>query len=196
VSCGAPPPGLPELSAIARRTAAHSTLVLNDADAALVRDEDGAMPPILRGANTVEITRLAGENWTLIDSSHDGYLPEFGRIHHRKIALAADGLVIAGEDRLENLKRTSKTSGEALLRFHLAPDVTARLSSSGQGVSLDAGSAGVWLFSVDGALVSVEESIIFATFRGRQRTAQLVMPVALDGSPLIWRFTKMRDSAA
>ncbi len=109
--------------------------------------------------------------------------------------MSEDGEVIAGEDRLKAHGR-SRTRPPAFLRFHLAHDVEASLSSSGQGVALDAGSAGVWLFSVQDHRVTLEESVIFATFRGRQRTAQIVVAVPDDGSPIIWRFTKMRTGSA
>jgi uncharacterized heparinase superfamily protein len=194
INCGAPPPGMPELSILARRTAAHSTLTIDDADAAHF-DETSLAAPILKGPKTVDVTRLADEAWTLIDASHDGYKPDFARLHRRKIALSADGTVIAGEDRLERTGRNAPLVRDAVVRFHLAPEIRPNLASSGENVALDAGAAGIWLFSAQGARIYVEESIIFATFRGRQRTTQLVVEVPDDGKPLIWRFTKMRENA-
>jgi uncharacterized heparinase superfamily protein len=196
VSCGAPPAGLPDLAAMARRTSAHSTLIIDDADLAVVDPQSKGPSPILRGTRTVSLARLANENWTLVDASHDGYKAEFGSIHHRKIAMAADGLVLAGEDRLEATKGRQRPPREALLRFHLAPEVRAEATSSGLGAALDAGAAGVWLFSVEEGTVYVEESVVFATFRGRQRSSQLVIPLPADGKPVIWRFTRMRDGSA
>jgi uncharacterized heparinase superfamily protein len=192
VSCGSPPPGLPDLAALARQTAAHSTVSVGQSDAAeFIGGLDG---PILAGARKVELTRLSSEGWTLIDSNHDGYRSRFGLVHRRKIALSADGEVIAGEDRLESVKKGRIKPAEAVIRFHLGPDVRGQLSRSGQGVALDAGVAGLWLFSAENVQIDLEESVIFATFRGRQRTSQIVLPMPQDNAPVIWRFTRMRES--
>ncbi len=67
VSCGSPPPGLPQMAEIARRTAAHSTLEIDGTDTAVALAEPGGA--ILRGAKSVEIARLDSPGWTLIDSA-------------------------------------------------------------------------------------------------------------------------------
>ena len=50
--------------------------------------------------------------------SHDGYQPQFGLIHHRRLFLGADGSDLRGHDRLEG-----KGGKRFAIRFHLHPQV-------------------------------------------------------------------------
>src|SRR5690606_26633969 len=84
-----------------RATAAHSTLVLGDANstAVLINGKLG------QGVGEVEVERrmLAGDSGaaaTRLEASHDGYAGRFGLIHRRILILRDDGTELRGEDLL------------------------------------------------------------------------------------------------
>lgn len=124
-----------------RATAAHSTLVLDDANstAVLLHGKLG------RGAETVEVERRTvgrgvgsqRREATRIEASHDGYAARFGLMHERILTIANDGNEIAGEDILVPATRKGKRGKVGFaIRFHLGKGVEAHLTEDGMGASL------------------------------------------------------------
>ncbi|MEP0392479.1 MAG: heparinase II/III family protein [Erythrobacter sp.] len=124
-----------------RATAAHSTLVLDDANstAVLLHGKLG------RGAETVEVERRGigrgsgsqRREGTRIEASHDGYAARFGLIHERILTIANDGNEIVGEDILVPASRKGKRGKVGFaIRFHLGKGVETHLSDDGLGASL------------------------------------------------------------
>ena len=124
-----------------RATAAHSTLVLDDANstAVLLHGKLG------RGAETVEVERrVVGRGvgsqrreGTRVEARHDGYAARFGLLHERVLTIANDGNEIAGEDILVPASRKGKRGKVGFaIRFHLGKGVEAHLSEDGMGASL------------------------------------------------------------
>lgn len=124
-----------------RATAAHSTLVLDDANstAILLHGNLG------RGAETVEVERcIIGRGVgsqrreaTRVEARHDGYAARFGLLHERILTIANDGNEIAGEDILVPAARKGKRGKVGFaIRFHLGKGVEAHLTEDGMGASL------------------------------------------------------------
>jgi uncharacterized heparinase superfamily protein len=121
-----------------RATAAHSTLVLDDANSTAVLI-NGALG---NGVGEVEVDRrtLEGEgtagSWgaTRLEASHDGYSTRYGLIHRRILILRDDGTELRGEDLLVPQGRKGKRGmvGYAI-RFHLGPGIDVGLSQDKQG---------------------------------------------------------------
>src|SRR6185295_13917955 len=88
---------------VARATAAHSTVTFNDTSSCHFLDP-GAFrrllsgTPILNGPRNVGVARENTGDELMLRAAHDGYLRDFGVIHHRLLRLAADGRVLDGED--------------------------------------------------------------------------------------------------
>ncbi len=151
----------------ARATAAHSTLVVADTNSSELAGEEG-----LRrrpGQVTCERAEDAGSQW--IAASHDGYVPPFGITHARQLFLAGDGEDLRGEDRLAG------PAGQGFaIRFHLHPSVQASLIQDGGAVLLRTPSGVGWRLRVQGAVVSLAESVYLG--QGERRKAQQIV---LDG---------------
>ena len=124
-----------------RATAAHSTLILDDANstAVLLHGKLG------RGAETVEVERrMVGRGsgsqrreGTRVEASHDGYAQRFGLIHERVLTVANDGNEIVGEDILVPSSRKGKRGKVGFaIRFHLGKGVEAHVSADGLGASI------------------------------------------------------------
>jgi uncharacterized heparinase superfamily protein len=191
VNCGGGA-GLPdELASALRSTAAHSTLVLADANSTAILP-DGALG---RGVAEVELTRSETNAGSRIEGSHDGYVRRFGFSHRRRLLLATDGRGLEGEDRLTQTGRRKPDAATALaIRFHVAPDVEIVETADGHGALLRPGDAPAWQFRANAGMVTVEDSL-WVDFAGRPRaTRQLVVSAdaPADGIAIAWSFKRVR----
>ncbi|MEM1195739.1 MAG: heparinase II/III family protein [Pseudomonadota bacterium] len=181
-----------------RATAAHSTLVLDNANstAVLLHGKLG------KGAETVEVERRSsGKNFTRVEASHDGYAARFGLQHQRILTLNRDGSELAGEDILIPANRKGKRGKIGFaIRFHLGRGVEAHPSQDARGASLLTGDGRLWQFRLRGDAVgedevalSVEDSL-WVDGEGRPHaTQQLVIEglTSRGGGQFSWLFKKM-----
>ncbi len=177
-----------------RATAAHSTLVLDDANstAILINGRIGG------GVSEVEVDRrtLAGEKLTgatRLEASHNGYVARYGLTHRRILILRDEGTELRGEDLLIPAGGKGKSGKVAFaIRFHLGPGIEVGLAEDGQGAGLALPDGSYWQFRAGGQ-VTVEESI-WADGQGRpQPVQQLVLQglVSRGGGNFAWLLKKM-----
>jgi uncharacterized heparinase superfamily protein len=196
VNCGGPPPHRPELQAFGRVTAAHSTLVMADESIGRFRRSrvggGGLGEQYVGGARDVSVERRDNEAGTILALSHDGWRKRFRAIHHRKLALAADGMTLAGEDTLKPVKAALPDAPYAL-RFHLHPGVRASISEDRRTVYLALPNRSVWEFTASGRPASLEESIFFASPESARRASQIVVEARTSAEASVaWTFRKGR----
>ena len=193
VNCGGPglaPSSLSaELVQALRSTAAHSTLVLNDANSTAILP-DGILG---KGVTDVEIERSEDNDCSRLESSHDGYVKGFGLVHQRRLSLGNDGKEVRGEDRLiPRGRKKIRESAPFAIRFHLAPGVEATVTADGMGAILRSSGAPPWNFRCRGAMLQVEESL-FIDGRGQAvPTLQLVVvgEISAVGGEIAWQFRR------
>jgi uncharacterized heparinase superfamily protein len=179
-----------------RATAAHSTLVLADANstAVLINGKLGS------GVSEVEVDRrtLAAEKQggaTRLEASHNGYASRHGLIHRRILILRDDGSELRGEDLLVPKSGKGKTGKVGFaIRFHLGAGIDIGLSEDGQGAGLALPDGSYWQFRAGGdGQVTVEESL-WCDGQGRpQPIQQLVIAgmVSRGGGSFSWLLKKM-----
>ena len=178
-----------------RATAAHSALVLGDANstAVLVGGKLGA------GVSEVEVDRRredapGGPSASMIEASHNGYVARFGLIHRRTLALTDDGTQLAGEDLLVPSGRKAR-SGKVpfALRFHLGFGVDATLEQDGCTARLDLPDGSSWAFLTDGGTIELDESLWVDGDGQPHATLQLVVQgmVSRGGDSFAWAFEKL-----
>lgn len=178
-----------------RATAAHSTLVLDDANstAILINGKIGS------GVSEVEVDRrvLSGERLagaTRLEASHNGYVSRFGLTHQRILILRDDGTELRGEDLLVPAGKKGKNGKVGFaIRFHVGPGVEVGLSEDGQGAGLALPDGSYWQFRAAGGQVSVEESI-WADGQGRPQAIQQIVVsglVSRGGGNFAWLLKKM-----
>jgi uncharacterized heparinase superfamily protein len=193
VNCGLPATSRDTWRAVARATAAHSTVTFNDTSSARflaggpLRRLVGT--PILSGPSDVPVSRPDEEN---LRASHNGYADRFGIIHQRSLQLSADGRRLDGEDMFApargNALPTNRPDSFAV-RFHLHPLVKVSRLSDGRGAMLMLPSREVWTFSAHDDQVELEESVFLAGPDGPRRTTQIVIHgQARQASRVSWSF--------
>lgn len=198
VNCGRPAAAQPQAHEAARSTAAHSTLVLDDASSS--RFADGRLRrwfgrQITGGPRNVtsEVTQAAEALG--FEARHDGYASRFGLVHRRKLTLAPGGTGVFGEDALEPAPGAGRGAHEEalpfMLRFHLHPAVRAEPIEQGRAVALTTPAGDSWIFEAGGQEVRIEESIFFAVSEGPRRTLQIaVSGLVPRHAELAWSLTR------
>lgn len=181
-----------------RATAAHSTLVLDNANstAVLINGKLGT------GVNEVEIDRraldLGNGGATRVEGSHDGYAARYNLVHRRILIMRDDGTELRGEDLLLPANRKGKRGkvGYAI-RFHIGPGIEIGLSEDRKGAGLALPDGTYWQFRMAGdanaATLSVEESM-WVDGQGRPHPIQQLVIEGMtprSGGTFSWLFKKM-----
>ncbi len=178
VNCGAPADGSAPWNELARATAAHSTLTVNDVHAVEI-DKGGG---VRSGGLNVQARRSEGEEGLWLDLSHDGYSAPFGLIHRRRLYLTRGGGDLRGEDLLEG-----NAGWPFSLRFHLQPDVEPKLEAG--AVQLTLPGRQQWNFRASGGRISLVSSIYLGEGRPRNTDAILVEGrTGAEGAAVKWAF--------
>ncbi len=158
----------------------------------------------------VRYERLEVEGGSRIVVGHDGYVASHGLTHVRTLHLGQDGRSLRGEDaliamttqdrrRFDLVLDKSKLKGSPFsVRFHLHPDVDARVDMNGTAISLALKSGEIWVFrSTGGAELSVDGSVYLEKSRLSPRaTKQIVLSDrALEYSTRVsWSLSKAQDT--
>jgi uncharacterized heparinase superfamily protein len=204
VNCGLPATGKGNWRHLARATAAHSTMTLNETsscrflDTKVFRRLFGTL--IADGPRDVAVTREQDSEGIQVRASHDGYSPQFGLQHQRTIALTADGARLDGEDVFLPTRGDAfpRDAADAFaIRFHLHPSVRANRLTDGHGVMLTLPNKDVWTFYAPVDRVEVEESVHLAGRDGPRRTSQIVIHGRAGKAPRVqWSFAHAPQASA
>jgi len=179
-----------------RATAAHSTMVLGDANstAVLINGKLGS------GVSEVEFDRRAidldGGGATRMEASHNGYAARFGLIHRRVLILRDDGSELRGEDILLPSGRGGKRGKVPFaIRFHCGRNVRLSVSGNGRGATLALPDGSFWQF-VTGPDSEIElDESMWVDGEGRPHpTQQLVIQgmASRGGGSYAWLLKRMR----
>ncbi len=183
VNCGAPPEGGPPFDELARATAAHSALVVNDVHAFEI--EPGG--EVLADGVAVSAERLENEQGVWLDLAHEGYRAPFGLVHRRRLYLAREGGDVRGEDLLDG-----RAGWPFALRFHLHPDVKARLDAGAVQLALPKGR--IWRFRAGGGRLGLGASVYLGGGGERETVAITVEGRTGAGGALVkWAFRAVAE---
>jgi uncharacterized heparinase superfamily protein len=187
VNCGGYGGPSAQWRTLARTTAAHSTLVVDDTNSSELKEGSLGQRPTHVPAERAEED---GRQW--LSASHDGYRPVFGLVHARQLFLAADGEDLRGEDRL-----TGPAGKGFAIRFHLHPEVQASLTQDGSAALLRLPSGLGWRMRAQGAVMSLAESVYLGSGELR-KTQQLVLDghVGSTGATVKWALKREAKKAA
>jgi uncharacterized heparinase superfamily protein len=195
VNSGMPVAASREFQSLARSTAAHSTVVVQDTSSSRQSQSRFLGPIMIGGIRTVSLERIDSDTGNQgFVARHDGYLARFGLYHEREIRLSPDGTRIVGRDRI--LRRGDKDPEPsdkrvAVARFHIHPKITIDQASSGN-VLLTAPDGERWTFECVEMKPAVEDSIYLADITGPRRSSQITVTMRLGETPEIqWTMTRL-----
>lgn len=196
VNCGAPFRPVGEWRRLARTTAAHSALVVDDHSSARVVDRGLlarlAGPVLLPGPRRVEVDRREAEYEEegveiSVTASHDGYADAHGVLHERSLRLSPDGDRLEGRDRILPVTEGGDVAVPYVVRFHLHPAIRAEAVDG--GIRLGAPNGEAWDFACDDVAPEIEPSVHLADAHGLRRAEQITLTVPARGPrALTWSF--------
>ncbi|MBL8710902.1 MAG: heparinase II/III family protein, partial [Rhodospirillaceae bacterium] len=183
VNCGAHP-WSKEWRQVQRTTAAHSTLIVDNTNSAMLLPHGGlALRP-----NVVTCRREETDGQIWLDTSHDGYEEGFGLVHRRKLYLSANGHDFMGEEHL-----VGPGGNEYALRFHLHPQVSVSVTQDGHAALLKMPKGSGWRLRVDGAELALAESVHIGAGGQLRRSQQIVVLGTIDSDRTEIRWLLQRE---
>lgn len=196
VNAGSPRFASSNYRQMARATAAHSTVVLNETSLARLATSSYLGAIMTDGPEQIRVVRQEEESGEdRLEASHDGYLSAFGLIHHRHLRLAASGTRITGRDFLTKPDGTPPSASDrarAVARFHVHPAVDL-LQAGRDSVILKAPDGEAWLFSVEGGEAVITEDIFFADASGIRASEQIEVSFDASTTPEIdWQIIRQK----
>jgi uncharacterized heparinase superfamily protein len=189
VNCGASESRSGELFDLARSTAAHSTLVINNTNS-MDLNPAGLIPP---PPPMVKMDRHEERGHVWIDAWHDGYRAPYGLIHRRRLYLGSGGGDLRGEDLLTVTGKPLTAPLPFDVRFHLHPEVDVSILGDGQAALLRLPRGAGWTFKVRGGALKLDESLYLGRRGEVRRSEQMVVSGATDGTKAAvnWSFTRI-----
>jgi uncharacterized heparinase superfamily protein len=195
VNCGVPGNNPESWRAMARTTAAHSTVTFNDISSCrflrfgpIKRLLGGT--PIIGGPRRVTVVREEENGTTRVCASHDGYADAFGVIHQRSITLSRDGKRLDGEEFFQTTEADRSRADQFAVRFHLHPSIKASRVADLHGAMLLLPNKEVWSFNAYEDRVEIEDSVYLSSTEGPRRTSQLVIHGRAREAPHVqWSFS-------
>lgn len=201
-SCGLPNWADQEYRARLSRTAAHSTLILNDQDSADLLASDDYVPELNR--TMISPKRLEEPDQIWVEAQHEFWRKSMGLVHRRRLYVDQKGHSVRGEDSLLHPLIDGRASAPNALipfviRFHLAPGLRAEVDHQLKTVTINGPGPEIWRFRTNGEQLRVEQDAYFGDMRGRQATAQIVLygMARPDGSGneapnhVLWAFSRL-----
>ena len=192
INCGVPMPGQLSLRRLARTTAAHSTVTLNDTSSCrfLTRSWIGEWlgEAIVAGPTRVDVERKMESGGTMLAMRHNGYVERWNLVHERRLSLSEAGDRLDGVDAF--VSPSGKPAGRSgrdafAIRFHLHPNVRATRSEGGRGVIMELPDGETWEFQADGLEAELEESILLSNTRANRKTVQIVVHGRVQQNPSV-----------
>jgi uncharacterized heparinase superfamily protein len=188
INSGAPRFAGEQYRQLARTTAAHSTVCLNDTSSCRISADPSLGPVFSGGVKAVQASRHDRENGAEgLCASHDGYLEEFGLLHERDIQVSATGAMIRGRDRFLKANGDDPNPGDrgvAVARFHIHPSIEIKRIDAKE-VHLVAPDNETWSFSCVDVEILIEEDVFFADPSGIRRSKQLELTFPVGSIPEI-----------
>ncbi|MBB6465552.1 putative heparinase superfamily protein [Aminobacter lissarensis] len=199
VNAGIDTYGAADLRPLARATAAHSTVTINDTSSASFAHSQRVSgmlgSPLYAGPRSVPTQRFDKAGIHGFVARHDGYAQRFGLHHERELSLSAGGSILSGCDRILRAGKTPiKNDGRDLvtIRFHVHPDVQL-FRDQKERLVLTGPDIDTWVFISPDVVAEVEESIYFAGLGGPCRSRQIVLSFkASEISEVHWQFSRTR----
>lgn len=194
VNAGAPLFARDDHAHLARSTAAHSTVTVENTSSSRTSPSRFLGPVLAGGVRAVAVSMADGEDGSRsFTASHDGYVPLFGLVHERLIRLSGDGGRVEGRDRFhrpggEAPRTDAKWS--AVARFHIHPKTLIARGGDNE-LFLTTPQGELWTFHCGEVVPEIQDDVFFADIAGPRRSRQIALAFRVGPTPEI-RWTLVR----
>ena len=180
----------------ARKTAAHSTLCVDNHSSARIeafRLGHKLLHRVIAAPSSVQTQPWDIEEGHGFSARHDGYVRTSGLWHERGIMMFDDGRRIDGYDRLTPDSTIHESRHKADVRFHLHPRVSVSAVENDDALDLRSDTGEIWRFSANGAVPRVEDSIFLAGVIGPVYNKQIVLSFDYpEHDNVTWRIERIQ----
>ncbi|PIE16626.1 MAG: heparinase [Rhodobacterales bacterium] len=216
VSCGSGISFGPDWQRAGRATPSHSVLGIEGVSSSQLGAASSRHHEVLRHIpKRVDVRQFSDADRLYLEASHDGYEASHGLVHMRHLSLTQDGRCLSGDDMLLAISDADKRRFDQAMdatqlrgiaytvRFHLHPDVDARLDMGGAAVSLALKSGEIWVFrhgphhQNSPVRLSLEPSVYLERNRLKPRASkQIVLTTrAIEyANRVTWTLAKAQDT--
>lgn len=191
VNCGSHPARLEPWRSALAKTAAHSTLSVGETNSSEILDGGG----LGRRPSHVAGDREDADGVAAVTASHTGYAPNFGWVHRRRVAIAETGERLDGEDSLEPAVGRTGQTVQAVVRFHLHPQVEVAIAEDERTILLYLPASGPWVFEAPGRLPEIADSVYFGTGSNPRPCRQIVLTAETEARGVRIPWTLYRRTA-
>ncbi len=146
-----------KLNELAKSTATHNTLVIDDNSSSKFTKIKKALM-IKKGLKIIKKNIIFEKNYWKISASHDGYLKKYNSIHEREIEFFPEQMVFIGIDKL--IKQKINYNYKFDIRFHLEPDVKLMKTQDNKSILIELDDEG-WKFTCDNYDISIDNGLFF-----------------------------------
>ena len=152
-----------------RFSAAHSTIIINNTNISELNEKNG----LRRMPRNITFSEFENDESTIFESSHDGYINNYGKIVKRKIKIFKKQNKIEGVDTIVSIKKNNKKNIYDI-RFHLMPGFKCLLTNNKKSVLIKSPKNNSWIFTSNSQL-SVEDSIYVGDGKSSKQNKQIVI---------------------
>ncbi|PYE25351.1 putative heparinase superfamily protein [Rhizobium sp. PP-CC-3A-592] len=187
INSGAPRFAGERFRQMARVTAAHSTVTVEDRSSARLSTSRFLGTIITGGVTEVSVTHSPSEGGDSVVARHNGYAGAFNLMHERDLSLNATGTTLRGRDRLvteDGADPDPAHTATAVARFHIHPAISLRQADAHE-VKLVAPDGDGWVLTCRDGAIAVEEDIFFADPSGLRKTQMLTIGFSAGEQPEI-----------
>lgn len=194
VNAGAPLFARDDHAQLARSTAAHSTVTVENTSSSRTSLSRFLGPVLAGGVGTVTVSMADTEDGSRsFTASHDGYVSLYSLVHERRIRLSGDGARVEGRDRF--LRPDGAAAGRnarqsAVARFHIHPK-TLIARGSDNDLFLTTPQGELWTFSCREVVPEIQDDVFFADVAGPRRSRQIALSSRVGTIPeLHWMLVR------
>ena len=146
------------LNELSKSSAVHSTLIIDDRSSCKFTNNKNQGSEILQGLKILNKNIVFEKNYWKINSTHDGYLKQYGIIHEREIEFYPEQTKFIGHDKIIFKKNVQNIKFE--IRFHLEPNIKIMKTQDNKSILIDLDGEG-WKFNSDNNTIDIDNGLYF-----------------------------------
>ena len=147
-----------KLNDLAKSSAVHSTLIIDDRSSCKFNSTKGKGSKIIHGLKILKKSITFEKNYWKIHASHDGYLKQYGIVHEREMEFYPEQIKFVGHDKI--ISKNSIKDLKFEIRFHLEPNVKVMKTQDNKSILIDLDGEG-WKFNSDNNIINIDNGLYF-----------------------------------
>ena len=178
------------LNKLSKSSAAHSTLVLDDASSCKFTESLNSFSKVSQGLKIIRKNIVYQKNYWKISAAHDGYLKRYGIIHDREIEFYPEQIKFIGFDKITSKNKVKNLKFE--IRFHLEPNVKIMKTQDNKSILIDLDGEG-WRFNSGDNNINIDNGLYFGQKNSSVDNQNICISgmTNLENQTIKWELTKL-----